>query len=393
MKPRSLPLIAHVVHALGVGGLENGVVNLINRLPRERYRHAVVCLTGHDEFSRRIEREDVVVHSLHKREGHDLGLYGRLWTTFRELRPAIVHTRNLATLEAQVIAALAGVRGRVHGEHGRDVHDLDNRSRKYRWLRRALAPLITHFIPLSRELEAYLTDGVGVPRERVTRIVNGVDTERFRPGSGERGVLPEGFGGPDRVVVGTVGRLAAVKDPVNLAQAFVALLRERPERRRWLRLVVVGDGALYGAIRERLDAAGAGDLAWLPGRRDDVPEVLRALDVFVLPSLAEGISNTILEAMASGLPVVATDVGGNAELVVEGATGTLVPRADPGALAAGIARYLDQPELRRRHGRAARERAVAELSLDAMVQRYQGVYEAVLRGTSDPRHWPARIRA
>jgi sugar transferase (PEP-CTERM/EpsH1 system associated) len=379
MKRAEAPLIAHVVHALRVGGLENGLVNLINQLPRDRYRHAVICLTDHDDFARRIERDDVVIRGLGKREGHDLAVYGRLWTTFRELRPAIVHTRNLATLEAQVPAFLAGVPGRVHGEHGRDVHDLDHRSRKYRWLRRVLRPLVGHYIPLSRELEAYLTRDVGVPAARVTRIVNGVDTRRFRPRDGAREVLPPDLRGADRVVVGSVGRMAAVKDPMNLAEAFVRLLRERPERAKTLRLVVVGDGELLGRVRDRLDQAGVGHLAWLPGRRDDVPEILRALDLFVLPSLAEGISNTILEAMASGVPVVATRVGGNAELVDEGTTGHLVPRADPAALASAIDPYLVSPDLRASHGAAARRRADTEFSLDRMVRSYTEVYDRVLR--------------
>ncbi|HHQ42191.1 MAG TPA: sugar transferase, partial [Chromatiales bacterium] len=136
------PLVAHVIYRLQTGGLENGLVNLINRLPRERFRHAVVCLTEATAFAARIEREDVRVHELRKREGNDPALLWRLWRLFREMRPAIVHSRNLAALEAQLPAALAGVPCRIHGEHGWDVHDPDGRSRRYRLVRRLYRPFV-----------------------------------------------------------------------------------------------------------------------------------------------------------------------------------------------------------------------------------------------------------
>src|SRR3569832_781592 len=117
------PLIAHVFFLLAVGGLENGLVILINRTPQ--YRHAIICLTEYTDLHRRIRHAAVSLHALHKREGHDYGVLLRLWRLLRALRPGVVHSRNLAALEAQLPALLAGVPGRVHGEHGRDVHDLD----------------------------------------------------------------------------------------------------------------------------------------------------------------------------------------------------------------------------------------------------------------------------
>src|SRR5207237_9166164 len=135
---------------------------------------------------------------------------------------------------------------------------------------------------------------------------------------------------------GTVGRMQEVKDQLTLARAFVELLQRSPQAATRLRLVMVGDGPLRKQVADILNQAGWGALAWLPGERDDVPQIMRGFDLFVLPSLAEGISNTILEAMASGLPVVATSVGGNAELVESGRTGQLVPRSDPEAMAHAI---------------------------------------------------------
>jgi glycosyltransferase involved in cell wall biosynthesis len=142
----------------------------------------------------------------------------------------------------------------------------------------------------------------------------------------------------------------AVKDPVNLADAFGRLAQMIPEARSRLRLIMVGDGAEKPAVQACLARHGLSGQAWLPGSRDDVPTLLRALDIFVLPSLSEGISNTILEAMACGIPVVATAVGGNPELVAEGETGALVPRADSAALARALLDYVRQPAVRRRRG-------------------------------------------
>lgn len=371
------PLIVHIIYRLGVGGLENGLVNLINH--GGRYRHAVVCLKDATEFRQRLPPE-VPVYELHRKEGQDFGLYGRVYRLLRELRPALVHTRNLAALECQLPAWWAGVRARVHGEHGWDVFDPEGRNRKYQWLRRAYKPLVQRYIPLSRHLEDYLRERIRVPDSRITRICNGVDTAVFHPprqGRAPIGGCPFGADG-GLVLLGTVGRMHGVKDQLNLVRAFLLLLEQRPERRENLRLILVGDGPLRAEAIALLRAAGAEPLAWLPGGRGDVAAILRGLDIFVLPSQAEGISNTILEAMATGLPVVATAVGGNPELVADGLTGTLVPRQDPAALAAVLARYLDDPDIRRAQGEAGLARVRERFSLDAMVRNYEAVYGQLL---------------
>jgi len=374
------PLIAHVVHRFGVGGLENGVVNLVNRMPADRWRHAIIALTEVSEvFRSRIQREDVAYHSLHKPAGHLVKLYPHLLRLFRELSPAIVHTRNLAALEACVPAWGAGVPIRIHSEHGWDVHDLGGSSRKYTWVRRLYRPFVHRYVALSRDLDQYLVSRVGIVPARVVQIYNGVDAAAFRPATGSRSAIPGcPFIDPSLWIVGTVGRMEPVKDQLNLARAFVRAVEIAPETRRHLRLVMVGEGRLRPEVRRVLQQAGLGDLAWLPGERGDVADVMRSLDCFVLPSLAEGISNTILEAMASGVPVVATRVGGNVELVDEGVTGRLVPAADPDALARAILDYYLDREVARRHAHAARRIAKNKFGLDRMVARYVEVYEQLL---------------
>lgn len=381
------PLIAHVVYRLDVGGLENGVVNLINGLPRESYRHAVVALTDVTDFSRRIRRDDVEFVALNKRPGHGIALFPRLFRLFRELAPAIVHTRNLAALEASVPAWLAGVPVRVHGEHGRDMGDLDGTSRKYQRMRRLYRPFVSHYVALSKDLEQYLGRDVGVDSRRIAQIYNGVDTARFAPAPGSRGRI-EGcpFADDDFWLVGTVGRLQEVKDQVTLAEAFVRAVKRGPANAQ-MRLVIVGDGPLKARVEKVLETAGMRQLAWLPGAREDVPEILRGLDCFVLPSLAEGISNTILEAMACAIPVVATRVGGNPELVEDAMTGRLVPPASADSIAAALLHYVENPALARRHGRAGRHSVLQRFSLDRMVADYRSLYDGLVAGRkTHPEH-------
>jgi sugar transferase (PEP-CTERM/EpsH1 system associated) len=368
------PLVLHVVYRFDVGGLENGVVNLIDRMPA--WRHAVLALTEVTTFAERVQRRDVEFLALGKGLGHAYSLYPVIWRTIRRLRPAVVHSRNLAALEAQLPAWAAGVPLRVHGEHGRDVEDLDGRSRKHRWVRRLYRPFVSRYVALSRDLADYLVAGVGVPADRVVQIVNGVDSQRFRPAFGGRPPIPGcPFVGDELWLVGSVGRMQTVKNQTLLTRAFVRLLQIDPALRTRARLVLVGDGPLRQECLALLRAADADHLGWVPGAREDVPEVMRGLDCFVLPSLAEGVSNTILEAMATGLPVVATAVGGNPELVEAGRTGELVPAGEVEAMAQAMLKLARDPATAARYGRAARAEVERRFSLQAMVAAYQGVYE------------------
>jgi sugar transferase (PEP-CTERM/EpsH1 system associated) len=375
------PLVVHVMHRFDVGGLENGVVNLINHMPADAYRHAILALTEVTDFRKRIKRDDVQCFSLNKPAGHLYGLYPSLFRLFRELRPAIVHSRNLAALEVTVPAWAAGVPVRIHGEHGRDVGDLDGNNRKYQWVRRIYNPFVSHYIALSRDLEEYLIARVGVRSGKVAQFYNGVDAVRFHPAAGQATIDRCPFRRPEHWLVGTVGRMQPVKDQILLARAFIRALQVEPSLKQRLRLIMVGDGPLRGEARQLLEQAGVAELAWLPGERHDVPEILRGLDCFVLPSLAEGISNTILEAMASGLPLVATRVGGNPELVVEGKTGRLVPAGDPEAMATALIDYAAHPETACAAGQAGRTEVERRFSMAAMVGAYQGLYDRLLFGS------------
>lgn len=373
------PLVLHVVHRFDTGGLENGLLNLIDAMPSGAYRHAVAALTEITDFRGRLRRKDVEFVALHKPPGHGHRAWPRLWRELRRMRPSIVHTRNLGPLEMQPVAAAAGVAARIHGEHGREMDDLDGSNRRLQRVRRLYAPFVHRWVAVSRDLENYLTQSVGIASRRVSQIYNGVDDQRFRPDP--TGTVPIAgcpFRPGEHWIVGTVGRMQGVKNQTLLARAFVRALEMHPAQRTRLRLVMIGDGPLRAEALEVLARAGVSDLAWLPGERSDVPDVMRGLDCFVLPSLAEGVSNTILEAMSTGVPVIATDVGGNAELVGHTASGWIVPSGDVEALSTAVLDALQDPAALARRARAARQVVLQRFSLTSMVGAYCRLYDQQL---------------
>jgi sugar transferase (PEP-CTERM/EpsH1 system associated) len=377
------PLIAHVIFSLDIGGLENGLINLINHMPNQSYRHAIICLNGYSDYSLGIRRNDVSIFALNKKEGKDIPIYYRLWQLFRKLKPDIVHTRNLGTIDSAIPAFLAGIRFRIHAEHGWNMVDLHGTNRKYIILRRLCRPLIRHYIALSKDLETWLQQSIGVPGQHISQIYNGVDTGRFCPSKDQRERLPlPGFESSDNIVIGTIGRMSPIKDQLTLVRAFIELLKMVPTNKK-PRLAIIGDGPLREKAKILLSEANALDKAWLPGSRSDIPELLRAINIFVLPSLNEGISNTILEAMATGLPVVATNVGGNPELVVEGRTGFLIPPSNPNALAHKLKTYLEYPQIIRDHGKTGLTRIENKFSLKEMIRCYVAVYDNTIGVTRE----------
>jgi sugar transferase (PEP-CTERM/EpsH1 system associated) len=371
------PLILHVLYRFDTGGLENGVVNLLNLLPAERFRHAILAIDKVvPAFAQRLRRNDVQLMALNKPPGHALKLYPRVWRLLRELKPTIVHSRNLAALEMQLVAAAAGVPVRIHSEHGRDVEDLDGSDRRLQRLRRVYSLFVHRYVTVSRDLKDYLVNRVGIDADRVEQIYNGVDTERFRPATADPDPIPGcPFSATRHCLIGTVGRMQTVKNQTLLAEAFIRALQAQPSLRDTARLLMIGDGPVRAAVLEMLGTAGLQDLAWLPGERSDVPEIMRGLHAFVLPSLAEGVSNTVLEAMATGLPVIATAVGGNAELVQHGATGEIVPSNDVQALAASLQRLAADPLRARELGSSGRSVVERRFSMKAMVAGYSALYE------------------
>lgn len=368
--------IAHVLYSFATGGLENGVVNIINRLPKGQYRHSIICVSDYDEqFYQRINVDDVAIYKLSKKPGKGAKWLFDCWRLLRQLKPDVVHTRNLSAIEAQLPAFFSRARLRIHGEHGWDTNDIGGINKKYQWLRRFFKPFINQYIGLSLEACAYLQDTIGINSTRINHICNGVDVEKFNP-DGNITELPPQFNVDGSLIFGTVGRFAEVKNQLFLVDSFIALCNRFPAEKPKLRLVLVGDGSLRAALESKISKAGLEDQVWFTGLRSDIPLLLNCLDVFVLPSLAEGISNTILESMASGVPVIATRVGGNKELLPpEMAESHLVEVNNIEQLTKAMAQYINNNEKLTHNKAIARAHCVKKFSIEHMVNQYHLVYQ------------------
>jgi sugar transferase (PEP-CTERM/EpsH1 system associated) len=360
------PRIVQVIPSLQVGGLQKVVARLVTHLG-ESAQHFVLTPAG-DGPLRAAFPASVAIMALGDLPGSRKLNALRMARIFRAFKPDIVHSRNWTCIDAIIGARLAGVPVIIHGEHGREAADPEGRSALRRKVRRALSPLVTRFVTVSRDLARWLVSEVGVPSRKVTQIYNGVDTAAFCPEGRE--AARQALGLPaDIVAIGTVGRLDPVKDHRGLLEAFRRVAADDRAM-----LLIVGDGPCRADLDRQRRTLGLEQRVHLLGERPDVPVILRALDVFTLPSVGEGISNSILEAMATGLPVVATKVGGNPELVEPDVTGMLVAPQSPDALAAALQRYLADPMLVRKHGEAARQRVVREFGLERMLAAYETLY-------------------
>ncbi|GAA0856922.1 TIGR03088 family PEP-CTERM/XrtA system glycosyltransferase [Aliiglaciecola litoralis] len=370
--------ILHIIYRFDTGGLENGVVNLINRLDSAAYQHTIVTLKGFsEEFCQRIVTDNVAFYDLQKRDGNDLSIFFKLRKLLKRLKPDILHTRNTATLENQLVGWWCNVPYRIHGEHGWDVNDMHGQNKKYQLLRRFMKTYIHRYVALSTEAYDYLQHTINVEPEVIHHICNGVDIDTFQPKSTEIEVAPKGFINQQSLVFGTVGRLAEVKNQGFLLEGFIQLVNLCPEERHRLRLIIVGDGVLMSQLVERAKQASISDLVWFAGNRSDVADLMKCMTVFVLPSLAEGISNTILEASASGLPVIATRVGGNPELIEPSLQAShLVEVNNIVALSSAMKHYVDDGELASKNSQLVRKHCVENFSIDTMVSKYHQLYQA-----------------
>lgn len=362
--PRPIRVV-HVIDDFGTGGMERGVMKLI-RDASPGFEHHLVVQRQARELTAELP-STVEVVSMNKPEGNSVRYLRRLSKQLKEFEPDVVHTRNWVGIDGVIAGRMAGIKGLVHGEHGWNVHDPQGKNKKRRFVRRFVSRWIQEFTCVSQDIARWLRDDVRV-KAPVTQIYNGVNSDRFAPGPDTAGMRRELGIDDDAFLITFVGRLDAIKDIPTLMAAHQAVRREVPGAI----LLLVG----YGFDEEKLRAM-AGDGVVMPGKRSEVPEILRMSDVFALTSRNEGISNAILEGMASGLPAVVSSVGGNPELVEDGATGRLFTAGDADALAEIFLGYARDADLRRAHGAAARERVLERFSMRSMIEGYEAVYRRV----------------
>jgi len=355
-----------------MGGMERVLVKVLNGLNNESTVSAVCDLEPeHEALPCPGLNSEVPVHVIGRKRGNDPGLVWRMVQLLRRERPDIVHSHTWGTLcEGYAATRLAGEASFVHGEHG----TMELRARNIlvqRWVWSRADALLS----VSSQLADRMAEQVGISRERVQVIRNGVDLQKF-------GSIPSVEARRDlgldngQFVIGTVGRLVAVKGHETLLAALAEVRRERTNALA----LIAGEGPLRGDLAARADALGVASAVRFMGERNDVARVLAALDVFVLTSHSEGLPNTVLEAMAAGLPVVATNVGGVAELVDHDRTGLLVPRSEPLVLARAIRALSVDHERRVRFGDAGRTKAASEFGLARMLAEYERLYMRLARG-------------
>jgi len=362
-------LVVHLLYRFEFGGVQTLLAECIKRMDGNGIRHVVICLADADPSAVDM-LGDVELLVLNR---HTLGAWHAhrvLFMTLRRLKPTVLHTYNISTLEYALTGLLAGVPRRIHAEHGRGVDERLGKHRKYNFLRYAMAPLIETFITVSDDLAVWLSRTVGISGKKIKVIRNGIDIDRFRPQAPVAQLAGASF------VIGTIGRLDAIKAQSDLIDAYILLRARLCDHAPALSLVIVGEGPLKNALEEKIRAAGLNDSVTMAGVAADVTALLNSFTVFVLPSLSEALPITLLEAMASGIPVVATNVGGIPGLIGDDLHGTLVSVSDPVMLADAIARYISAPLLRSQHAGAARRFVVTKHNIQTTAMAYAALYAA-----------------
>lgn len=362
--------VVHVVLGLNVGGLERVVVNLARGCRGSRYRAVVCCLEEAGDLAGEVAAAGGLVLTLAKRPGIDVGAAVRLSRLLRRERASVVHTHNVTPhLTGLVAARLAGVPVVVHTKHGRNYPG----DRRKVLLNRLLARGTDAVVAVSEDTRRVVLDIERTNPRRVRCILNGVDTELYRP-AGDPATRPP--------VIGTVARLSPEKDQQSMLAAFRLVLNEVADAR----LVIAGSGPCEAELRATAASLGITASVDFLGVSHDVPGVLGTFSVFTLSSTTEGLSMTLIEALAAGVPAVATDVGGNREIINPPVCGLIVPPSDPAALAAAWIELLRDPERRAGMGAAGRARVVERFSVERMVTEYQDLYDELLdrKGAGTP---------
>ena len=364
--------VLHVLNRLATGGTELVVLKLVEGLNKEIFEHRFAALRGMDPGFNEMQIPGGRLLLTGKEDGGFEFLILRLARIMRAYRPHIVHSRNWGAIEAIPAARLARVPVAIHSEHGYELDMLAGLPQRRRIFRRAAYGMADTVFAVTRELRDFHARQAWIPPERIRVIYNGVDTQRFRPRPDERIALRKRFGLPEkRFIVGTVGRTVTIKDHPTLLRAVESIVLKGVDAHGLL----VGSGPEFERNQQiAKDSATLAGRVTFVGSCNDVPELLNAMDVFALTSVSEGMSNTLLEALATGLPVVATNVGGNPEVIIDGESGWLFPPRDREALASRLMLLALDENLRERAGAAGRRRIMERFSVGRMLNDYSNLY-------------------
>ena len=363
--------VGHTIHAFRDGGMERGLLNLINYGDRDHFRHVILCLTDAGAFAKLVSSPNCHIVELKKREGNDWRLPWRIAQEARRHAVDVLHARGWpAMVETAMGARLAHVYSTVYTFHGKTFEDLQGVSFKRRWIQRAAIRCYQRVLTLNGCMRADLAAECSLAESLIQIVTNGVDAEIFRPGADAkelRGV----FGLPtDRIILGNVARL----DPVKNHEVILRALARISNRDRRPFFLLVGDGPHRATLQQVIGQLGLTPDVRLFGYSDRIPALLNCMDVYVQSSFYEGFSNTVLEAMACGVPVLATDVGGTRDVLQEGREGLFFRPGDVEKLTALILRLAGDVRLRRALGECGRRRVEEFFTVQSMVQKYESIY-------------------
>lgn len=368
-------VLFQVITSLVPGGAERVVVNLLQHHDRSKYQPVCVCLgdpvgSHYEDIVRKLE---VPLHFLGKGDKADWGVYKKLERLFAAYRPTVVHTHLLGLNYAYLAMMKYRTPVRVHTLHSLAQKEIGNRvARIVRTL--AFRYRIGGVIPVAIADEVARTIEQVYGYQHPPVVPNGIPTDEYAPNPTRRALFRAEQGvAPEAVVIVHVGRFVELKNHALLLRAFMQLKSQPP-----LYLWLVGDGELRPSMEQLAQELGVAERVRFWGVRSDVADILNAADIFTLPSKYEGNPMSVMEAMATGLPVVASAVGGIPELVEESVSGFLTPSEDHKSLVAALQRLVESEELRRQMGLQARYRAQKRFDIRATVRRYEELYESIL---------------
>ena len=377
MSEKSYPIrIAYVVHTFDMAGLERCIAHFANFLDRTHFQPMVICLNRNGTAAQWITKDDVVIVELHKRPSNDIRVIGKLSRTLRKYHIDVVQSHNWGTLLETTLACrrIKGIR-HVHTEHGQELSAIQTRGIKH-WLRSLAGKWalkrIDSVVAVADSVRKRVHNQLGYPDLKIEFIPNGVNIPSSNGIKGEKDSLKEKLGiAKNSLVFGSVGRLVPVKDFANAINAIAKL----KAKNLTVDFVIVGDGPEKDSLSTSSHAVGVVDNVHFVGYQENVGDWLRLFDVYVNSSLSEAMSMSILEAMAVGLPVIATDVGDNAQLIdSKDPCGIVIPPADPDRLSEAMERIIANHDFRLSLGRKAKERHASRYSLQSMIRSYESLY-------------------
>jgi len=368
------PKVAHVVHSLNLGGAERLVVQMSQALAGQ-FDISVLCLDEPGLWAESLRRKGIPVHCLWRQPGMDMGVVIKLAKFTRENRVDIVHAHQCTPwFYACLSRLLHGAPRLLFEEHGRHYPEVGEK-KKILFNRFIVLPLTHRVVAVSEDTKNRLVRYEGLVYDRIDVIYNGVAAvPSITPQ--ERTRLRREFGlSPNDFVVGTVGRFDPIKNLSLLVESIASVREKIPA----IKGLLVGDGPTFKEIKELGKLRGLCDALAMPGYCADASRLVQCMDLFVLSSVSEGVSVALLEAMAAGVPVVVTNVGGNPEIVSNGKTGWLIASGSLKELTAAILDAAEHPQRIQQFAEMGRRQYEERFQFEAMIERYDEIYHSLIQ--------------